>query len=121
MIVSGCILLRMRNLSDKSCRENEKTHISCSITFFSEIRAVYEIMWKKYCRAGQATVDIIRRMRIACWIPKATNTHSEYVILIAFPPQQWLHERASMLRYTYIAACLAPTHVCVHLLVLQII
>ena len=24
-------------------------------------------------------------MRIAYWIPKATNTHSEYVILIAFP------------------------------------
>ena len=26
----------------------------------------------------------IRRMRFECWIPKATNTHSEYVILIAF-------------------------------------
>jgi hypothetical protein len=24
--------------------------------------------------------------------------HSEYVILITFPPQQWLNERASMLR-----------------------
>jgi hypothetical protein len=42
-------------------------------------------------------------MRIACWIPKATNTHSEYVIPIAFPLQQWLQEPASMLRYTYIA------------------
>ena len=29
--------------------------------------------------------------------------HSEYVILIAFPLQQWLNERASVLRYTYIA------------------
>jgi len=45
----------------------------------------------------------IWHMCIACWIPKATNTHSEYVILIAFPQQQWLHERASMLRHTYIA------------------
>ena len=45
----------------------------------------------------------IWRMRIACWIPKATNTHSEYVMLIAFPLQQWLHERASILCYTYIA------------------
>ena len=45
----------------------------------------------------------IRRRRIACWIIKATNTHLEYVILIAFPLQQWLRERASMLRYTYIA------------------
>jgi hypothetical protein len=45
----------------------------------------------------------IWRMRIACWIPKATNTHSEYVILIAFPLQQRLYERASVLRYTYIS------------------
>ena len=36
-------------------------------------------------------------MRIAYWIPKA----AEYVILIAFPLQQWIHERASMLRYAY--------------------
>jgi hypothetical protein len=36
----------------------------------------------------------IGRMRFACWIPKTTNTHSEYVILIAFPLQQLLHERA---------------------------
>ena len=40
----------------------------------------------------------VRRMRIPCWITKATNTHSEYVILIAFPWQQWLQERASVLR-----------------------
>jgi len=44
----------------------------------------------------------IWRMRIACWIPKATNTHSQCVTLIDFPLQQWLHERAPMLRYTYI-------------------
>jgi hypothetical protein len=35
-------------------------------------------------------------MRIACWITKDTNTHSEYLIHIAFPQQQWLQERASM-------------------------
>jgi hypothetical protein len=39
-------------------------------------------------------------MRIACWIHKVTNTHSEYVILIALPLQQQLHERASLLSYT---------------------
>jgi hypothetical protein len=32
-----------------------------------------------------------------------TNTHSKHVTIIAFPLQQWLHERASVLRYTYIA------------------
>ena len=39
-------------------------------------------------------------MRIACWIPKDTNTHSQYATLIPFPLQQRLHERVSMLRYT---------------------
>ena len=42
--------------------------------------------------------------RIACWMRKATNTHSEYVILTAFSLQQWLHKRASVFRYTH-AAC----------------
>ena len=46
---------------------------------------------------------IIWCTRIVCGIPKATNTYSEYIILIAFPLQQLLHERASMLRHTYIA------------------
>jgi len=45
----------------------------------------------------------IWRMRIVCCIPKATNTQSGCVILIAFPLQQWLYGPASMLRYTYIA------------------
>ena len=67
-----------------------KTHILCSVTFFSENRAVYEIMWKNLVERGR-TQMAIWRMRIACWIPKATNTHSEYVILITFPLQQWLH------------------------------
>jgi hypothetical protein len=37
-----------------------------------------------YGRGGQATDDnIIQRMRFACWITKATDTHSEYEIVIA--------------------------------------
>jgi hypothetical protein len=39
----------------------------------------------------------VRRLRIACWIPKATDTQAEYVILIACLLQQWLYERASVL------------------------
>ena len=44
----------------------------------------------------------IWHMRVSRWIPKATDRHLEYVIHIAFPLQQWLHERPSMLSYTYI-------------------
>ena len=71
--------------------------------FFKKNRTVYEIMWKNVVEPGRPQMTIWR-MRIARWIPKATDTHSEYVILIAFPLQQWLHERSSVLRCTrYIA------------------
>jgi hypothetical protein len=61
--------------------------------FVSENRAVYEIMWKNTVQPDRPQMTI-RRMRFACWISKAIATHSEYVILIAFPRQQWLRERA---------------------------
>ena len=57
-------------------------------------------MWRNIVEAGrQATW----RMRTACWIPKATHTHSEHVIFIAFPLLQYLSERASVLRDMYVA------------------
>ena len=60
-------------------------------------------MWKNYGRTSQATDgNIIRRLRIAFCITKSTDTLSEYTILITFPLQQWLRERTSVLRYTYI-------------------
>jgi hypothetical protein len=62
-------------------------------------------MWKNTVEPGRPQMTIWR-MRIAYWIPQATNTHSEYVTLSAFPLQQWLHERASMFHYTDIA-CVA--------------
>jgi hypothetical protein len=46
----------------------------------------------------------IWRMRIAFWIPKATDTYSEYVIIIGFPRRNWLRERVLLLRLTYTAA-----------------
>ena len=69
---------------------------------FSENGASYGIMWKNILEP-QKPYRIICLMCISCWVPKPTNTHSENVILIAFVLQQWLHERSSMLRYTYIA------------------
>jgi len=42
------------------------------------------------------------RMLILRWVPEATNTHSQYVILIAFQLQKWLHEGTSTLRHSYI-------------------
>jgi hypothetical protein len=50
-------------------------------------------------RLAAATNDnIVRRMRFACGITEATDSHVENVIFIAFPRQKLLCERASMLR-----------------------
>jgi hypothetical protein len=54
-------------------------------------------MWKNAVQPGRPQMTIWH-MRIASGILKATNTYSEYVILIAFPLQQRLHERNTMLR-----------------------
>jgi hypothetical protein len=77
MIISSSILLRVRNVSDKF-PEKIKIHNLYSITFFFENRAVHEIV-EKYSRpiVRQATDDnIIRHIRMACWISKATETHN---------------------------------------------
>jgi hypothetical protein len=83
----------MRNVSKKYSRGNKNTHFILS-DFFFENRAVYELMWKNVVQPDMQQMTVWR-MRIACWIPKVTNTYSEYVLLIAFLLQQWVHERAS--------------------------
>jgi hypothetical protein len=84
----------MRNVLDISRRENQNAHFKLNNVF--ENRTVYETMWKNISEQGRQQMTI-RRTPIACRI------HSEYVTLTAFPLQQWLYERASTLRYTYIA------------------
>jgi hypothetical protein len=67
--------------------------------FFFEIFAILEVMWKTNIQPDRPQM----RKHIACCITRDTNTYSEYVILFAFPLQQWLYERASILRHTYVA------------------
>jgi hypothetical protein len=64
--------------------------------FFFQNRAFCEIRWKNTVEPGRPQMTVWH-MRIACWIPKAKNTHSECVMLIAFPLQQCLAERHSAL------------------------
>jgi hypothetical protein len=85
--------------------EEIETHILCSVTFFFN-RAVYEEMRKNNVERGGSHMTIWR-MRVHAeylWLQKPVmfKNQSCCVILIAFPQQQWLHERASMLPYTYI-------------------
>jgi hypothetical protein len=61
---------------------------------------------EKYGTARQATDDnIMWRMRFACWITKATDTRSEYVILLVHGKN--VYANAPRYRYTYVA-CLVP-------------
>ena len=69
------------------------------VFFFYENRDVYDMMWENIVERGRPQTEILR-MRTACLIPKTTNTHSGYVILIACPLQQWLQKCASFLRST---------------------
>jgi uncharacterized protein YecE (DUF72 family) len=61
----------MKNILDQICRGNQ-THILYSITF-SENRAACEIMWKNMAEAEGS--QMTWRIRVACWISKATSTH----------------------------------------------
>jgi hypothetical protein len=88
-----------------------KIHILCSEIFFFRKSCLFCVKLGKYGTTRQATDDnILWRMRFACRINKATDTRSEYVILVAFQHQQWLRERPSVLRYTYIACALFVGH-----------
>jgi len=78
MIVPHRIIFGMRNVSDESCRERQNTHFVFD-DIFSANRSVYGIIGTKYLTEGEVTYgNTIWRMRFACWIPKATNIHSEY-------------------------------------------
>ena len=72
------ILLRMRNFQTEVVKN--AAHVLCSVIFF----------FQKSCSLWDNVEPdrpqmTIWRMHIACWITKATNTHSECVIHVAFP------------------------------------
>ena len=98
MFICRSVLFGIKNVSDRSFRENHNT-FSVQLPP-PENRAICELTWKSNVKPFR-TKNTILRMRIACWVPKTANTHSEYVILIEFLLLQWLHESASLFPYTY--------------------
>jgi hypothetical protein len=66
--------------------EKIKTHILSSITFV-DYRAFYAIACKKIVKPSRPQMTL-RRIRIACWIPKTTYARAEYVLLTDFPLPQ---------------------------------
>jgi hypothetical protein len=102
----------MRNVLDKSCRENQKTYFMFN-TFFPKIVPFHEIMSKNVVEPERSQMAISRC--VTCCLSKArrakthdrthTSTHRE-ICKTAFPHQQWFRKRTSTLRYTYIACLL---------------
>ena len=101
LIISRSGLLRVRNVSDQHCRENQNTHFYVQYIFFLN-RTFYDISWKNMVEPDRRRMRIWRTL-ILCLIPKDTNTHSEYVTLIPSGLQRCLHERTSILPYMYTA------------------
>ena len=63
------------------------------------------LIWKTMVEPDKPQMTIWL-MRITCWIPNATETHTVYVLLTAFPVQQWLQEHASLFRYSTLSVLL---------------
>jgi hypothetical protein len=70
----------------QNCRRNHNTRFAFNYFFFQN-RAFYEIIWKNIVGRGRTQITV-RRMRTACWVHKATDSHSEYVIIVAFPQKE---------------------------------
>ena len=62
----------------------------------------YEVMWKNVVELDKQWMAV-QCVRCACWMSKVINTHSKYRIFTAILQLQWLHKRASLLCYMYIA------------------
>jgi len=67
-----------RELFHTKVVEKIKTHILCSVTFFLENSTIYEVMWKNTVEWGSPPMTRWC-MRIAFWITKSTNTHTQVV------------------------------------------
>jgi hypothetical protein len=75
-----------------------KRHFLCSVAIFRNSCHLEDNV-AKYGTARQATDEnIIRRMRFAFGLTKATHANSEYVIPIALPRQQCLRKGSALLR-----------------------
>ena len=58
-------------------------------------------MWKNIAQPDTPQIAT----RIACWIPKSTNIHSEYVVIIASPLQQVARTRLNIKLYIQCVSC----------------
>jgi hypothetical protein len=87
----------MRNVSNRSCTENQNIQFMFS-NFFSENRTVYEIMSKNMMKPERPQTTIWR-MRVPCWISNATRgkAHARAPV----PTHACIHQRARAHTHTH--------------------
>jgi hypothetical protein len=102
LVISRPVLLRIRNVSDRNSRENQNTFF-----FFLENSAVYEIMCKTLKEP-----DGPQMAHVLCMLDTKGYKHTLRICntYCFFSLQQWLHERSSMLHYTYFACLVVIKH-----------
>ena len=95
------------NNSDKICRENQNRHFMFSNSPLPPHPRKLCLFWDsagKYGWTRQATDDnIISRMRIACWITKATDTHKHTYLRIV---KSYCFSMATMVTWTRLTVTL---------------
>ena len=104
-VAYNSIVLIMRYNADKHNKTQHKM-LFCINSLLNSWH-FYDNVEKKNSTARQPQMTIWL-LRISCRVLKATNTLSQYVIIVAFTLKQWSQEHAPMLLYTYIA-CLFHT------------
>jgi len=96
------IILRIKNVSDKSCRENQNTHFH-SITFFRKSRRLWDNV-EKYCRARPATND--NMANVHCMLGNQGYRHTLKICnTYSFALQQCLQEHGAMLHVHCPSCC----------------
>jgi hypothetical protein len=58
LIISSSVLLRMRNVSAKRCRENQNAHLMFNYSFSAENCAVYEITRRQMVEPDRPDITI---------------------------------------------------------------
>ena len=77
LIISRWILLRMRYVAEKICRENQDTHMLCSITFSQKLCQLWDNAGK-YSRAWQAIDDMVHAHCLLDILRLQTHTPGMY-------------------------------------------
>jgi hypothetical protein len=109
--------LQWENFFRQTCRENQNTCFMSNNFFFKSC-----CLWNNVENIvePERPYMTIWRMHMACWVPKATHTHTHTHTcmhtqsmwkLLVFPLQEWLHKRASMLQYMYIACLITRNYI----------